>query len=75
MSNNYWFVEKQENTTEFDTQKTHDGVQEVEFTRKVSKSIVRGYYNGKPVAAGFLKFGPRFDAQEQQTQKQNTNAL
>lgn len=76
MSNlNCFFVEKKENTTEFDTQKFHDGEKEVQFTRPVKKSIVRGYYNGQPVVAGLLKFGPRFNAQEQQKQKQNTNAL
>lgn len=72
MSNlNCFFVEKKESSTELDTQKFHDGEKEVQFTRSVKKSIVRGYYNGRPVAAGLLKFGPRFDAQEQEKKKQN----
>lgn len=60
MSNlNCFFTESQKTTFETDIKKTASG----DVPRQVESRAATGYYNGIRVQAGFLKFGPRFEAQ------------
>lgn len=66
---NYLFKETEMVTREVNIRKTLNGDKEFES----EKTIAKGYFNGKPVISGVLKFGPGFEVQAEENKKRNVS--